>query len=76
MLLSLQDLNGGWGMKCPICKKAIISTEGKKQKLRSRIVIFDNGKTTAKCLNCKSDVEIPVRFNRSYELVNNSFLSR
>ena len=53
-------------MKCPICKKSIISTEGRKQKLRSRIVIFDNGKTIAKCLNCKSDVEIPVRFNRNY----------
>ncbi|MDD5772199.1 MAG: hypothetical protein PHX78_01870 [bacterium] len=63
-------------MKCPVCKKTIICTEGKKLKLRSRIVIFDNGKATAKCISCKSDVEIPIRFNRSYELANNSFLSR
>ncbi len=58
---------GGWSMKCPICKKAIISTEGQKHKLRTRIIIFDRGKAIAKCQNCKSDVEIPIRFNRRYE---------
>ncbi|MEW6087368.1 MAG: hypothetical protein AB1498_03625 [bacterium] len=63
-------------MKCPICNKTIISNEGRKQKLRTRIIIFDQGKTIAKCQNCKSEVEIPVRFNRNYELINNNFLYR
>lgn len=61
-------------MRCPICKNTIISTDGQKQKLRSRIIIFSHNRAIAKCQTCKSDVEVPIRFNRSYELINNNIL--
>lgn len=61
-------------MRCPICRNAIISTDGHKQKLRSRIIIFSDNKAVAKCQICKSDVEVPIRFNRNYELLNNNAL--
>ncbi|MDD5773523.1 MAG: hypothetical protein PHX78_08690 [bacterium] len=61
-------------MRCPVCRNMIISTDGNKQKLRSRIIIFSHHKAMAKCQTCKTDVEVPIRFNRSYELTNNNIL--
>ncbi len=47
-------------MRCPICGRPLIVKDGAKRKLRTRIVIFANGRAFAKCQYCKSDVEVPV----------------
>jgi hypothetical protein len=48
-------------VKCPECKRIILdSTQDGGYKLRSRMVLFKNGKAVALCPTCKSTVEVPV----------------
>jgi len=59
----LTEFNGRKSFKCPLCDRPLIVDDGKKWKLKTRIVIFLKGKTLAKCKYCKNDVEVPVRFD-------------
>jgi len=59
----LTEFNGRKSFKCPLCGRPLIIDDGKKWKLKTRIVIFLKGKTLAKCKYCKNDVEVPVRFD-------------
>jgi len=46
---------------CPNCSNEIIkSYPNGKHKLRTNIVIWENGKAFCKCQQCHSDVEVPV----------------
>ena len=48
-------------VKCPECKKIIIATDDKgTRKLRSRILLFEEGQTIAICPQCKTRVIVPV----------------
>ena len=61
--------NGRQILKCPVCGRPLITDDGDKWKLKTRIVIFLEGKTLAKCKYCRNDIEVPVRFNRE-EIIN------
>lgn len=46
---------------CKKCGNEVIrSYPENKIKLRTNIVIWENGKCICKCLKCKSEVEIPI----------------
>lgn len=47
-------------LKCSRCQSDLIRDYGRKQKLRTNILIFENGKCFAKCLKCKADIEVPL----------------
>ncbi|MCK5306513.1 MAG: hypothetical protein KAJ66_05200 [Candidatus Omnitrophica bacterium] len=59
-------------LRCPACGKPILIDDGEKWKLKTRIVIFLNDKTLAKCKYCRNDVQVPVEFNRE-ALINGDF---
>jgi len=59
----LTEFNGRKSFKCPLCGRPLIVDDGKKWKLKTRIVIFLQKKTLAKCKYCKNDIEVPVRFD-------------
>lgn len=50
-------------LKCPVCGRPLLIDDGKKWKLKTRIVIFLNGKTLAKCKYCRHDSEVPIKFD-------------
>lgn len=46
---------------CPKCGNEVIRSYGSdKVKLRTNIVIWENGKCVCKCLKCKADVPVPL----------------
>jgi hypothetical protein len=46
---------------CPNCGNELLkSYPNNKHKLRTNIVIFENGKAFCKCQKCHSDVAIPI----------------
>ena len=57
-------------MRCPVCGRPLIVKDGAKRKLRTRIVIFSNGRAFAKCQYCKSDVEVPVFIDEVADLMD------
>jgi L-lysine 2,3-aminomutase len=63
---------------CPICGRKIISNEGSVHKLRTRIILFFEKKTIAKCRYCKKDVEVPVRIleEKNKDPLKERFLSK
>ena len=49
-------------LRCPTCGKPLLVMRGAdKHVLRTRIVIFDNGTSFAKCPSCKSEVAVPIK---------------
>jgi len=52
-------------LKCPNCQNEIIRDYDGKQKLRTNILVFENSKCLAKCLKCRSNIEVPVTLNLS-----------
>lgn len=47
-------------LKCSKCGREMIRDYGGKQKLRTNILIFEDGKCIAKCMKCKANVEVPI----------------
>jgi len=46
---------------CKSCGNEVCRSYGKdKIKIRTNIIIIENGKTIVKCLKCKHEVEIPL----------------
>lgn len=50
-------------LNCPKCGSELIRDYGDKQKLRTNILIFERGKCTVKCPNCKGNVDVPITLN-------------
>jgi hypothetical protein len=51
-------------ISCPKCGNPLIREyPGGKKKLRTNILVWDKNGCTAKCMQCKSDVSIPVTLN-------------
>ena len=42
------------------CGTSIMKSQGDVVKLRSRIIIVEKGQTIAKCMNCGSEVAVPL----------------
>ncbi len=49
--------------KCPKCGAEMIRDYNNKKKMRTNILVFEHGRCIAKCLKCKSDVEVPISLN-------------
>jgi hypothetical protein len=45
---------------CKTCGSEVIRSYGSKIKLRTNIVLWENGKCVCKCLKCKAWVELPL----------------
>lgn len=46
---------------CPKCKRIIMDeTQDGGYKLRSRMILFKEGKATALCPTCKTAIEVPI----------------
>ena len=51
-------------LRCPICRKLVFARDNGILRLRTRILIFEDGYTIAKCRYCRNDVMVPVIMNR------------
>jgi len=48
-------------VQCPGCKRIIMdSTQSGGYKIRSRMILFSEGKAIAICPTCKTHVEVPI----------------
>jgi len=47
-------------LQCPICGRKLFACNNDRLKLRTRILIFENGYAIAKCKYCRSNVIVPV----------------
>lgn len=48
-------------IQCPKCRRIVLDTnEDGTRKLRSRMILFENGGTFALCPGCKSKVPVPI----------------
>jgi hypothetical protein len=55
---------------CPHCNRIIMdATQDGGYKLRSRMIIFKDGKATALCPTCKTSVEVPIQLGSVNEEV-------
>ena len=53
-------------IRCTTCgRPLLIGRGGDKRVLRTRIIIFDNGTSLAKCPSCKSEVVLPIKLVES-----------
>jgi hypothetical protein len=53
---------------CPKCNRIIMdSTQDGGYKIRSRMIVFKDGKAIALCPTCKTDVEVPVHLGEVSE---------
>jgi len=50
-------------LRCPICRKLVFARDNGVLRLRTRILIFEDGYTIAKCRYCRNDVIVPVFMN-------------
>jgi ribosomal protein S27E len=49
-------------LRCATCgKPLLVDRGGDKRVLRTRIIIFDNGTSLAKCPSCKAEVVVPIK---------------
>jgi ribosomal protein S27E len=49
-------------LRCTTCgKPLLVGRGGDKRVLRTRIIIFDNGTSLAKCPSCKTEVVVPIK---------------
>jgi len=49
-------------LRCATCgKPLLVGRGGDKRVLRTRIIIFDNGTSLAKCPSCKAEVVVPIK---------------
>jgi hypothetical protein len=49
-------------LECAECREGLIkSYPGGKKKLRTNILIFENGECIVKCPRCKADQRIPIK---------------
>lgn len=52
---------------CPICRRHIFSCNDAVVRLKTRIVIFENGTAYAKCKYCRNDVIVPLVMRESFD---------
>jgi ribosomal protein S27E len=54
-------------LRCTTCgKPLLVDRGGDKRVLRTRIIIFDNGTSLAKCPSCKAEVVVPIKLIREF----------
>jgi hypothetical protein len=54
-------------MVCPVCRRRIFSCSGASVRLKTRILIFENSCTIAKCKYCRNDIVVPVIMRGTFE---------
>ena len=54
-------------MVCPVCRRRIFSCSDTAVRLKTRILIFENSGTIAKCKYCRNDVVVPVVMSGAIE---------
>jgi uncharacterized protein with PIN domain len=45
---------------CPTCRRRLFSRNEDVVRLRTRILVFENGNAFAKCKHCRKDVMVPL----------------
>ena len=48
---------------CPKCGNEVIRDYGRKQKLRTNILVWEDGNCIAKCSRCSGEVSVPIILN-------------
>jgi len=46
---------------CPICGQTMLQCQGHECVLKSRIAVFKDNQTIAKCKQCKNEVMVPIK---------------
>lgn len=54
---------------CKKCQSLVLKSYGSVMKLRSRIVLFEDDRTMAKCVNCGNLVNVPLEIKKSFTAV-------
>lgn len=46
--------------RCPLCRRKVFSVANGTVRLLTRILVFENGTTLAKCKHCRNDISVPI----------------
>lgn len=47
-------------LRCPLCRRKVFSVSNGALRLRTRILVFKNGRAITKCKYCRNDIHVPI----------------